>query len=103
PTGAPETLALGMAVPDAGCNSRASSVHGMDAPDDLRAGACDGGCGTSAAPALAACYSSGTSSNATMLMILISGLMAGPAVSLYGSPTVSPVTAALCVSEPLPP
>src|SRR5690349_25110112 len=47
--------------------------------------------------------SSGTSSNATMLMILISGLMAGPAVSLYGSPTVSPVTAALCASEPLPP
>src|SRR5678815_2779364 len=38
-----------------------------------------------------------------MLMILISGLIAGPAVSLYGSPTVSPVTAALCVSEPLPP
>ncbi len=27
-------------------------------------------------------YSSGTSSSATMLMILISGLMAGPAVSL---------------------
>jgi len=27
-------------------------------------------------------YSNGTSSNATMLMILISGLMAGPAVSL---------------------
>ena len=48
-------------------------------------------------------YSSGTSSSATILMILISGLMAGPAVSLYGSPTVSPVTAALCVSEPLPP
>jgi len=40
---------------------------------------------------------------ATMLMILIIGLMAGPAVSLYGSPTVSPVTAALCGSEPLPP
>jgi hypothetical protein len=38
-----------------------------------------------------------------MLMILISGLIAGPAVSLYGSPTVSPVTAALCASEPLPP
>jgi hypothetical protein len=34
---------------------------------------------------------------------LIKGLMAGPAVSLYGSPTVSPVTAALCASEPLPP
>ena len=38
-----------------------------------------------------------------MLMILISGLIAGPAVALYGSPTVSPVTAALCASEPLPP
>src|SRR5476651_2021031 len=46
---------------------------------------------------------SGTNSSATMLMILISGLTAGPAVSLYGSPTVSPVTAALCASEPLPP
>jgi len=38
---------------------------------------------------------------ATMLMILIIGLTAGPAVSLYGSPTVSPVTAALCASERL--
>ena len=28
--------------------------------------------------------------------------MAGPAVSLSGSPTVSPVTAALCFSLPLP-
>src|SRR5438477_6632365 len=47
--------------------------------------------------------SSGTIISATMLMILISGLTAGPAVSLYGSPTVSPVTAALCASDPLPP
>ncbi len=31
---------------------------------------------------------------ATMFVILIIGLIAGPAVSLYGSPTVSPVTAA---------
>src|SRR6202008_4142505 len=46
---------------------------------------------------------SGTTSSATMLMILISGFTAGPAVSLYGSPTVSPVTAALWASEPLPP
>jgi hypothetical protein len=51
----------------------------------------------------AVAYSSGTSSSATILMILISGLIAGPAVSLYGSPTVSPVTAALWASEPLPP
>src|SRR2546430_2093946 len=29
--------------------------------------------------------------------------MLGPAVSLKGSPTVSPTTAALCASEPLPP
>lgn len=36
----------------------------------------------------------GTRSKATMLATLIMGLMAGPAVSLYGSPTVSPVTAA---------
>src|SRR6185312_17272759 len=47
--------------------------------------------------------SSGMISSATMLMILISGFTAGPAVSLYGSPTLSPVTAALCASEPLPP
>src|ERR687895_2408811 len=40
---------------------------------------------------------------ATMFVILIIGLIAGPAVSLYGSPTVSPVTAAACASEPLPP
>src|SRR6187431_2569198 len=40
---------------------------------------------------------------ATMLAILIIGLIAGPAVSLYGSPTVSPVTAAAWASEPLPP
>jgi hypothetical protein len=55
------------------------------------------------APGATGNQSSGTSNSATMLMILISGLMAGPAVSLYGSPTVSPVTAALCASEPLPP
>src|SRR5689334_8346927 len=47
--------------------------------------------------------SNGTIISATMLMILISGFTAGPAVSLYGSPTVSPVTADLCASEPLPP
>ena len=34
---------------------------------------------------------------------MISGLRAGPAVSLKGSPTVSPMTAALWASEPLPP
>ena len=38
-----------------------------------------------------------------MFITLTSGLMAGPAVSFSGSPTVSPVTAALCFSEPLPP
>ena len=32
---------------------------------------------------------------ATIFVILIIGFTAGPAVSLYGSPTVSPVTAAL--------
>ena len=31
------------------------------------------------------------------------GLIAGPAVSLYRTPTVSPVTAAACAKEPLPP
>src|SRR5262249_17742638 len=34
---------------------------------------------------------------------LINGLSAGPAVSLNGSPTVSPITAALWASDPLPP
>ena len=35
------------------------------------------------------------SRRATIFVILIIGFTAGPAVSLYGSPTVSPVTAAL--------
>ena len=48
-------------------------------------------------------YRKGISSSATTFMSLSIGLMAGPAVSLYGSPTVSPVTAALWASEPLPP
>ena len=38
-----------------------------------------------------------------MFATLIIGLMAGPAVSLNGSPTVSPVTDAAWASEPLPP
>ncbi len=38
-----------------------------------------------------------------MFITLMSGLSAGPAVSLSGSPTVSPVIEALCDSEPLPP
>src|SRR5262245_59012778 len=54
-------------------------------------------------PVAARLHMRGTISSATMLMILISGFTAGPAVSLYGSPTVSPVTAALWASEPLPP
>src|ERR687885_111859 len=40
---------------------------------------------------------------ATMLATLIIGLIAGPAVSFNGSPTVSPVTDAAFASEPLPP
>ena len=39
----------------------------------------------------------------TRFITLMSGLSAGPAVSLNGSPTVSPMTAALWASEPLPP
>src|SRR5258706_11160802 len=45
----------------------------------------------------------GMISSATTFTSLSIGLIAGPAVSLYGSPTVSPVTAALWASEPLPP
>jgi len=37
-----------------------------------------------------------------MFVTLIIGLRAGPAVSLSGSPTVSPTTPALWRSEPLP-
>ncbi len=39
----------------------------------------------------------------TMVISLIRIFKAGPAVSLKGSPTVSPVTAALCESDFLPP
>ena len=46
---------------------------------------------------------SGMIRSATMLATLIIGLMAGPAVSLNGSPTVSPVIDAAWASEPLPP
>ncbi len=46
---------------------------------------------------------SGMINRATMLATLIIGLIAGPAVSLNGSPTVSPVTEAAWASEPLPP
>src|SRR5215208_1625893 len=54
-------------------------------------------------PSSAQCARIASNSSATMLVILIAGFTAGPAVSLYGSPTVSPVTEALCASEPLPP
>src|SRR6266542_3431735 len=46
---------------------------------------------------------SGTISRATRFITLISGFSAGPAVSLNGSPTVSPMTVALWFSDPLPP
>ena len=42
-------------------------------------------------------------SEATQETTVIWVLMDGPAVSLKGSPTVSPTTAALWASEPLPP
>ena len=45
----------------------------------------------------------GRMSSETRFMTLISGLRAGPAVSLNGSPMVSPMTAALWASDPLPP
>ena len=45
----------------------------------------------------------GRISRTTRFITLISGLSAGPAVSLNGSPTVSPMTAALWASLPLPP
>src|SRR5215212_8581479 len=45
----------------------------------------------------------GAISTATRFITLIRGLRAGPAVSLNGSPTVSPITVALWGSEFLPP
>ena len=45
----------------------------------------------------------GAISTETRFITLISGLMAGPAVSLNGSPTVSPMMVASCAGEPLPP
>ncbi len=45
----------------------------------------------------------GAMSSATRFITLISGLIAGPAVSLNGSPTVSPMTVAAWASLPLPP
>ena len=45
----------------------------------------------------------GAISTATRFITLISGLIAGPAVSLNGSPTVSPMTVAAWASVPLPP
>ncbi|CAM5379981.1 hypothetical protein STENM327S_05131 [Streptomyces tendae] len=41
--------------------------------------------------------------SATRFMTFSSGLIAGPAVSLNGSPTVSPITVAAWASLPLPP
>ena len=54
-------------------------------------------------PSSAKVTTAGAISNATKFITLINGLIAGPAVSLKGSPTVSPITVALCASEPLPP
>ena len=45
----------------------------------------------------------GAMSSATRFMTLSSGLSAGPAVSLNGSPTVSPMIVASCAGLPLPP
>ena len=42
-------------------------------------------------------------SSETRFITLISGLIAGPAVSLNGSPTVSPMIVASWASDPLPP
>merc|ERR1719482_470788 len=46
---------------------------------------------------------SGPTTIVTVAMSFINTCREGPAVSLHGSPTVSPVTAALCASLPLPP
>ena len=46
---------------------------------------------------------SGANTSETTVISLIKMFSDGPEVSLKGSPTVSPTTAALCCSEPLPP
>ena len=46
---------------------------------------------------------SAADSEETSETTVICVLMDGPAVSLNGSPTVSPMTAALCAGLPLPP
>src|SRR5690606_16956365 len=51
----------------------------------------------------AAPLNSGTASTAAIDISLMRMLIDGPAVSLNGSPTVSPITVALCTSDPLPP
>ena len=48
-------------------------------------------------------FISGTNTSETMVISFIRMFMLGPEVSLNGSPTVSPTTAALCASLPLPP
>ena len=45
----------------------------------------------------------GTNTNETIVISLIRMLIEGPDVSLNGSPTVSPTTAAACAEEPFPP
>ena len=45
----------------------------------------------------------GAKTTDTTVISLMRILIEGPAVSLNGSPTVSPTTAALCATEPLPP
>ena len=42
----------------------------------------------------------GPSTSAVVDIVVITTCKAGPAVSLNGSPAVSPVTAALCASDP---
>src|SRR5699024_2818788 len=58
--------------------------------------------GEASGPTLS-CTTAGAISNETRFITLINGLIAGPAVSLNGSPTVSPITVASCASDPLPP
>src|SRR6266496_2419171 len=87
-----------------GASLAAPSFAGAGAAGaEIAAGADSEGIGATSDLASVQALISGTIISATMLMILINGFTAGPAVSLYGSPTVSPVTAALCASEPFPP
>ena len=83
------TAGVGVAAASGACLGAGAGMAGaitVVAGALMAAGAAMGALGAVAASPPWTLTTSGTISSATMLMILISGLTAGPAVSLYGSP-----------------